>query len=166
MILPIIMFALNIKLCGIVLISIIFTLIKDKNYIAMYFITFILTCLGMIFRYILEYGEVSNTRDFTIFNILITLIFMPILVMLITLLIEKAFIFTLIKDKNYIAMYFITFILTCLGMIFRYILEYGEVSNTRDFTIFNILITLIFMPILVMLITLLIEKALSIKNTK
>ncbi|WP_317367151.1 hypothetical protein [uncultured Tyzzerella sp.] len=84
------MFALNIKLYGIVLISIIFTLIKNKNYLLMYFITFILTCLGMVCRYILEYGEVSNTRDFTIFNILITLIFMPILVMLITLLIEKA----------------------------------------------------------------------------
>lgn len=61
----------------------------------MYFITFILTCLGMLCRYILEYGEVSNTINFTIKNILLTLIFMPILVIIITLLIEK-----IIKSKK------------------------------------------------------------------
>lgn len=94
-ILTIIIFTLSMKLYGIVLIAIIFNLIVNKNYLFMYFITFILTCLGMLCRYILEYGEVSNTINFTIKNILLTLIFMPILVIIITLLIEK-----IIKSKK------------------------------------------------------------------
>lgn len=95
MILAIIMFTLNMKLYGIVLIASIFSLITNKNYLFIYFVILILTFLGIFLGYILEYGEVSNTINFTIKNILLTLIFMPILVIIITLLIEK-----IIKSKK------------------------------------------------------------------
>ena len=90
MILAIIMFTLNMKLYGI-LISSIFSLITNKNYLFMYFVILILTFLGIF----LEYVEISNVINFTIKNILLTLIFMPILVIIIILLIEK-----IIKSKK------------------------------------------------------------------
>lgn len=43
-----------------------------------YLITFSLTVLGMIFRYILEYGEVSNTYNFTILNVVSYIAIIPI----------------------------------------------------------------------------------------
>lgn len=43
-----------------------------------YVVSLFLTGLGMISNYILEYGEVSNTRDFTKFNIVSFLIVVPI----------------------------------------------------------------------------------------
>lgn len=80
---------LDIKLVGIVLIAILFSLISNKSYLSMYFITVILTCFGLFCRYTLEYGEVSNERDFTIKNVVSTLIFMPILAIIITVLIKN-----------------------------------------------------------------------------
>lgn len=43
-----------------------------------YLASLILTGLGMIFRYILEYGEVSNTMNFTPFNMTSYLVIIPI----------------------------------------------------------------------------------------
>lgn len=43
-----------------------------------YIVSIILTGLGMIFRYFLEYGEVSNTMNFTPFNIISYLVVIPI----------------------------------------------------------------------------------------
>lgn len=43
-----------------------------------YIVSLILTGLGMIFRYFLEYGEVSNTMNFTLFNITSYLLVIPI----------------------------------------------------------------------------------------
>ena len=43
-------------------------------YIAM----FVLTVTGMICRYLLEFGEVSNTYNFTLFNIVGYLVIIPI----------------------------------------------------------------------------------------
>ena len=45
--------------------------------IFVYTISLILTVLGMFFRYILEYGELSNTRNFTQFNIISFLAIIP-----------------------------------------------------------------------------------------
>ena len=43
-----------------------------------YIVTFILTVIGMLCRYLLEFGEVSNTYNFTLFNIVSYLIIIPI----------------------------------------------------------------------------------------
>lgn len=43
-----------------------------------YTVSFILTALGMISRYVLEYGEVSNKMNFTPFNIISFLVVIPI----------------------------------------------------------------------------------------
>lgn len=41
-------------------------------------VTFILTVIGMACRYLLEFGEVSNTYNFTLFNIVSCLVIIPI----------------------------------------------------------------------------------------
>ena len=41
-------------------------------------VTFILTVIGMACRYLLEFGEVSNTYNFTLFNIVSYLVIIPI----------------------------------------------------------------------------------------
>lgn len=43
-----------------------------------YIVTFILTVIGMACRYLLEFGEVSNTYNFTLFNIVSYLVIIPI----------------------------------------------------------------------------------------
>ena len=43
-----------------------------------YIVTFLLTAVGMGCRYLLEYGEVSNTYNFTLFNIVSYLAIIPI----------------------------------------------------------------------------------------
>jgi len=53
----------------------IFGMHKEKF---VYKASFVLTVLGMICRYFLEYGEVSNTMNFTQFNIVSYLIVIPI----------------------------------------------------------------------------------------
>lgn len=47
-----------------------------------YIASLILTGLGMIFRYLLEYGEVSNTMNFTPFNIISYLVIIPIFIVI------------------------------------------------------------------------------------
>ncbi len=64
-------------------------LIRNKNYFYMYLFTIIVTCLGMLFRYIIEYGEISNVRNFTIINITSTLIFIPLLSIIVSKIIDK-----------------------------------------------------------------------------
>lgn len=46
-----------------------------------YIASFILTGLGMLCRYILEYGKVSNTMNFTLFNIVAYLGIIPVFIM-------------------------------------------------------------------------------------
>ena len=43
-----------------------------------YIATFVLTSIGMVCRYLLEFGEVSNTYNFTLFNIVSDLVIIPI----------------------------------------------------------------------------------------
>ena len=43
-----------------------------------YIATFVLTSIGMVCRYLLEFGEVSNTYNFTLFNIVSYLVIIPI----------------------------------------------------------------------------------------
>ncbi|RHT57673.1 hypothetical protein DW757_07125 [Clostridium sp. AM29-11AC] len=43
-----------------------------------YMVTFVLTSIGMVCRYLLELGEVSNTYNFTLFNIISYLLIIPI----------------------------------------------------------------------------------------
>ena len=42
-----------------------------------YITTFLLTAIGMVCRYLLEFGEVSNTYNFTLFNIVSYLALIP-----------------------------------------------------------------------------------------
>lgn len=60
-----------------------------------YIASFILTGFGMICRYFLEYGEVSNTVNFTLFNIISYLLVTPILT-----LISYQFIIKYLLKKN------------------------------------------------------------------
>ncbi|HEY4543812.1 MAG TPA: hypothetical protein VIG40_04120 [Tissierellaceae bacterium] len=58
-----------------------------------------------------------------------------------------------IYGKNREALvYVMSLLLTGLGIIGNYILEYGEVSNMRDFTKFNIISFLIIVPIYTVII--------------
>lgn len=43
-----------------------------------YSVTLFLTILGMLFRWILEYGEVSNTYNFTVLNMISYMVIIPI----------------------------------------------------------------------------------------
>lgn len=49
-----------------------------QKYKLIYISSLILTALGMIFRYVIEYGEVSNTMNFVAFKILSYLLVIPI----------------------------------------------------------------------------------------
>lgn len=48
--------------------------------------------------------------------------------------------------------YLITFSLTILGMIFRYVLEYGEVSNNYNFTMLNVVSYIAIIPMFTVII--------------
>lgn len=43
-----------------------------------YMMTFVLTAVGMVCRYLLNFGEESNTYNFTLFNIISYLVIIPI----------------------------------------------------------------------------------------
>ncbi len=43
-----------------------------------YLLTLVLTVLGLVCRYLLEFGEVSNTYNFTLFNVVFYLALMPL----------------------------------------------------------------------------------------
>lgn len=60
--------------------------------------------------------------------------------------------------------YPITLILTGLGMVCRYILEYGEVSNTYNFTLLNVISYIAIIPIFTVAAYHYIEKYLSSKK--
>lgn len=60
--------------------------------------------------------------------------------------------------------YLASLILTGLGMICRYFLEYGEVSNTMNFTPFNIISYLVVIPIFIVVAYRFIIKYLMKKN--
>ena len=65
---------------GFIIASAGFITIYGKNKEGLVYITsLILTGLGMIFRYFLEYGEVLNSKSFTTFNIVSYLVVMPII---------------------------------------------------------------------------------------
>lgn len=48
---------------------------KEKT---VYILSFLLTALGLLCRYLLEYGEVSNTYNFTPINIISYLVLIPL----------------------------------------------------------------------------------------
>lgn len=55
--------------------------IYGKNkYKFIYILSLILTTLGMIFRYVIEYGEVSNTMNFVSLSIISYLLIIPIFI--------------------------------------------------------------------------------------
>jgi len=65
---------------GFIIASAGFITIYGKNKEGLVYITsLILTGLGLIFRYFLEYGEVLSSRSFTMFNIVSYLVVMPII---------------------------------------------------------------------------------------
>ena len=65
---------------GFIIASAGFITIYGKNKEELVYITsLILTGLGLIFRYFLEYGEVLSSRSFTMFNIVSYLVVMPII---------------------------------------------------------------------------------------
>ena len=48
---------------------------KEKR---VYLLTLVLTVLGLVCRYFLEFGEVSNTYNFTLFNVVLYLVLIPL----------------------------------------------------------------------------------------
>lgn len=60
--------------------------------------------------------------------------------------------------------YTVSFALTVLGMVCRYVLEYGEVSNTMNFTQFNIVSYLVVIPIFTVVVYHIIIRYLMIKK--
>lgn len=63
--------------------------IRTKTIDNSFLLTLFFTAIGMGLRYILEFGEVSNTVNFTDINILVFLIAIPLFVMLAYLIIPK-----------------------------------------------------------------------------
>ncbi|QVK21297.1 hypothetical protein KHQ82_02905 [Mycoplasmatota bacterium] len=70
-------------------ISLIFTGLLKKSYIKVFLLTLFTTAIGMGCRFLLEFGEVSNTVNFTVTNILLFLILIPSFVMFAYLIIPK-----------------------------------------------------------------------------
>lgn len=56
------------------------------------------------------------------------------------------------KDIKKKKVYLIALILTIVGMGCRYILEYGEVSNTYNFTATNIILYIVIVPIFIVMV--------------
>lgn len=52
-----------------------------NKYLFVYLVSFFLTALGMVFRYFLEYGEYSNSLNFTVFNVVAYLLVVPLLIL-------------------------------------------------------------------------------------
>lgn len=59
---------------------------------------------------------------------------------------------SLLSGKKTIYVYLISLLLTTVGMVLRYIIEYGEYSNTINFTQTNIIIYLGIIPVFCTLI--------------
>ena len=62
---------------GYSLISLIFKGLISNNPFKVFFITLISTSIGLCCRYFLEFGEISNTVDFTIGNVLLFVSLVP-----------------------------------------------------------------------------------------
>ena len=61
------------------LISIWFTWFWSKGHnLRVFILTFTFTVLGLLCRYLFNYGEISNSKDFTIVNILMYIIIVPL----------------------------------------------------------------------------------------
>lgn len=70
--------------------------------------------------------------------------------------------FALLSDKiKLVRVFTLTFLFTILGMICRYFLEYGEVSNTRNFIPVSIILFIIIIPIICTTIYWVIYKSIS-----
>ncbi|MEI5907909.1 hypothetical protein WAK64_12670 [Bacillus spongiae] len=63
-------------------------LVRNKG-LTIFLLTLLFTSVGMVLRYILEYGEVSNTVNFTMRNIMITIVFIPLFVTLVNITVVK-----------------------------------------------------------------------------
>lgn len=57
------------------------TMFPKATWIWMLFLNFVITIMGMVARYFLEYGEVSNTYNFTAKNIVVHIVIMLLLSM-------------------------------------------------------------------------------------
>lgn len=54
-------------------------LLEKRKGVKVFILTFLFTILGMICRYFLEYGEISNTRNFIPVNIILFVVIIPTL---------------------------------------------------------------------------------------
>lgn len=112
---------------------------------------FIVLFISLTLRY-----SKNNKNIFNLLNILLLIAYFILPYNILTIFI---FIYILMfVNKSYLSLFIYTFSLNILGMLSRFILEYGEVSNKLNFTIKNILIQLIFLPLLVILILIFIKK--------
>lgn len=66
-----------------IIIGLLFVGLCKKSHFKVFILTLIFTVLGMVLRYILEFGEVSNTLNFTTNNVLITVLVVPLFVTLV-----------------------------------------------------------------------------------
>ncbi|MGM7684598.1 hypothetical protein ACSVDA_20965 [Cytobacillus sp. Hm23] len=69
-----------------------------------------------------------------------------------------AFIFGGLLIKKVITVFLLSLISNAIGMVFRYVLEFGEVSNTVNFTMSNILISLLAIPLFITIVYFIINK--------
>lgn len=65
---------------SVIMIGIILVGVIDKQPSKVYFYSLTFSGIGMILRYILEYGEVSNTKNFTPINVGVYLLIVPTLI--------------------------------------------------------------------------------------
>ena len=72
-----------------IMIALVLTGLMRAKPIKVFLLTLFFTAIGMGLRYVLEFGEVSNTVNFTGINILVFLITIPLFVMLAYLIISK-----------------------------------------------------------------------------
>lgn len=72
-----------------IMIALVFTGLLRAKPIKVFLLTLFFTAIGMGFRYVLEFGEVSNTVNFTGINIMVFLITIPLFVILAYLIISK-----------------------------------------------------------------------------
>lgn len=82
-------FAIDQNVYAVGLISLFLFAYFNKKTIKLYFSILSLTGIGMLGRYFIEYGEVSNERNFTPFNIIIFLLVVPITITIISFLFNK-----------------------------------------------------------------------------
>lgn len=67
-------------------------LLEQRRSFRVFIVTLVFTILGLVCRYFLEFGEVSNTRDFSLINIILFIVIIPTLCTGIYWVIHKSFI--------------------------------------------------------------------------